>query len=381
MSSQGLRVVWRAEAQGSARSKQIDRQLTRFRPEVNRAVRALAARHTRLADLAESFPALAVTLAFPGARVMPGAIMAAVVAGWPLEDLASAAHLPVWSRRLPPECFAGAVPYLPQSPDFFRRIANHLPKPRAAAGWLKAVSFAAEWGGEAFAVWMARTYQPEQKNRRRRPRDLSKVLALWAFASSQPGSLAHALIDRPWNPSIGRRAALGAACTWWDGVELYVRMGDALVGDPWLTPGEVDGYRFEPLLSAGEILEEARAMKNCLRTFGRDITQNYARLWSIRKDGRRIATVEIHQPWAAQMLNVCQLHARANRHASAPVWWAAQQWLHRHDLPGLVKRIAPAAPLLDGCTWRKLWKPFWMARGRVPQWLPLAPSENVLDAF
>ncbi len=380
MSSQSLRVAWRADAQVSARSKSIERQLRRFRPEVNRAVRALAARDSRLADLTVSFPALAVALALPRPRVSSGAAIAAAIAGWPLNELAHMAGLPLWTRRLQPEYFSGPVPQLPKSADFYRRIANHLPKDRDAAEWLAAVSFAARWGSEPYAVWMARVFTPV-RSRRRRNHFRHQVLALWAFYSAHPGTFAHSLIDRAWTPAIGQRAALDAAYTWWDAVDLHVHLGDALIGDPWLVPAEVDGFRFEPLLSAGEILQEARLMKNCLRTYGPDLSQNHGRLWSIRREGRRIATMLIRQPWQAKLLNIYELLGPRNRPVSAEVWWASQQWLHAHDLAELSQRANPTMGSFDLPTWRKLWKPFWMARQRVPSWLPLAPSESALNAL
>lgn len=381
MSSSGLRVVWRAEARGSARANQIERQLKRFLPAVNAAVRRFAGRHGRLADLTISFPALAVTLACAKRDDRAGAVMAAAVAGWPLDELARATGLPLWTRRLPPECFDGPVAGLPQSNDFWRRIANHLPKPHEAAAWLNAVAFAAAWGGESYGVWMAREFGTGRKELPlwRRMRD--PALALWAFYSTRPDTFAHALIDRRWTPAIGFKAAVDAAYSWWTAVDLHVRLGDALIGDAWLTPGESDGYVFEPLLSAQEIAHEARAMKNCLRSFGADVSQNFARLWRIRKDGRRVAVVEIYRPRNGHILTIGQLEAARNRPAPQAVWWAAQQWLYRHNLPEVVKRATHAAPPLDAMTWRALWKPFWLEKAKVPCWLPLSPSETALNSL
>ncbi|BBB97389.1 hypothetical protein M2212_004356 [Bradyrhizobium elkanii] len=59
-----LLVVSRREA---TRSVLLERQLRRYHPHVQGKVRALAMRHTRLADLAASFPALLFALAVPRA--------------------------------------------------------------------------------------------------------------------------------------------------------------------------------------------------------------------------------------------------------------------------------------------------------------------------
>ena len=61
------------------------------------------------------------------------------------------------------------------------------------------------------------------------------------------------------------------------------------------------------------------------------------------------------------------------------VWWAARQWLNMHDLP----QVSPkqhkwgSAPL-DRSTWTSLWRPYWLAKRRFSEWLPLAPSRKAL---
>lgn len=382
MSTHGLRVVWRADAPSPARPNSIERHLKRFRPEVNRPVRALVARHPRLADLARSFPALAVALAHPVRDFAPAPVIARVVAGAPLAELAHAAGIPLWTRKLPPECFAGSVPALPESADFFCCIANHLPRSRKeAASWLRDVAFAAQWCDEDFAVWTAREAQKSRRAVPRWRRMRGPLLSLWAWYSRRPGTLAHLLIDHAWTPAMGLQAGLDAAYAWWVSVELHVRLGYRAIGDVWLTPGEVDGYSFVPLTTASDVEEEARAMQNCLRTFGPEVAQNYARLWSVRRDGRRIATMQLYRHARAPMLNIGQLEGARNQPAPPDIWWAAQKWLHSHDLSEAAARVQFRPGTLDDVVWRALWKPFWVAKRRIPDWLPLAPSESVLAGF
>ena len=64
------------------------------------------------------------------------------------------------------------------------------------------------------------------------------------------------------------------------------------------------------------------------------------------------------------------------------VWWAARQWLHMHDLSQVdTKRRDWGAVPLDRATWISLWRPYWMAKRRIPEWLPLAPSRAALKAL
>jgi len=380
MSTPDLRVVWRADARSSACHRRIERGLKRFRPEVQNAVRALAARHPRLGELVLSFPALAVKLALAGAGRDAAAAM--VIAGESLGDIAAAARLPLWTRSLPPEAFAGPVPRLPLSQDFFRRIAAHVPKTRQAADWLAAVAFAAVWGDEAFAVWLAREFVRAPKPKRgRRARFRTTLLTLWAWFSRRPGTRASELIDRAWNPAIGVRAALDAAAIWWAAVELFVELGDAPLPDVWMPAAEVDGYEFVPLSRAADVLEEARAMENCLRGFGADLADNYVRLWSVRQGSRRIATLRVDCDRRAPLPRLVELEAVRNQPPPPEVWLAAHRWLLMQDPAKPPPQPGPRTVPLDGATWRALWKPYWLTKRALPAWLPLAPKRDVLWSF
>src|SRR5262245_47525125 len=55
----------RAPMRSAARCDLLERRLRRYRPPFQRAVRALAMRHSRVADFAVSFPALLFALAVP----------------------------------------------------------------------------------------------------------------------------------------------------------------------------------------------------------------------------------------------------------------------------------------------------------------------------
>jgi hypothetical protein len=176
--------------------------------------------------------------------------------------------------------------------------------------------------------------------------------------------------------------ALEAAKAWHVSVDLYVHIGDANIVDVWTAPAIVDGYEFVPLQSFTDIVEEARTMKNCLRSYGWNLAHNNSRLWSIRKNGERIATLEIALWRRDPLLCVSHLAGPGNDSAGVEVWWAAERWLHMHDLPRLKPgRLAWGSAQLNRGAWRELWKPYWLAKKRIPDWLPLMPSRSALEAL
>jgi hypothetical protein len=364
----------------TARDKLLERPLRSFRPDLQPAVRRLARRHSRLADLAVSFPALLVALAAPSAGFNREHVIALVIDGAPLAEVAKAADVALWLRRFTPPMLPGTIPKLPDSHDFRRRITNHLPQtPKLAPVWLNAVANAAAWCDETFAIWVARNVRqdPEHNAIYR-----LQLISLWAWFSARPDTVAHRFVATPWTPYMQFDAALDAANTWRAGAELYADLGDKAIADAWLQPAIVDGYEFVPLRTVAELTEEGRVMRNCVQTYGYKLTHNCSRLWSIRKDGHRIATLELARFGGDPLLAVSALRSPANGDAPVAVAWAVRRWLYMQDLAhGNANATEWDDASFNRAAWIALWKPYWLAKRRFPQWLPLAPSRLAIDAL
>src|SRR5579862_9803543 len=80
--------VLRSELNSPVRQRFLERKLDHFRPEMRDAVSALAREHARLANLADSFPALLFALAKPRPRFDPRPVISLVIEGRSLPDLA-----------------------------------------------------------------------------------------------------------------------------------------------------------------------------------------------------------------------------------------------------------------------------------------------------
>ncbi|MBR0853974.1 hypothetical protein JQ570_06120 [Bradyrhizobium liaoningense] len=367
-----------APCQVAGRSDLLERRLRRYQSRFQGAVRALAMRHPRVADLAASFPALLFALAVPHARLDPDRALACVIDGRPLAKAAAAAGVPLWLRKLPPEAFARPIPRLPDGELFRRQIANHFPRsPKLAPTWLQLVADAAEVAHEPMAAWIAREFvrEPQRVKTAR-----LRLICLWAWFSAEPATLGHDLIRKPWTPDMRFDAARSAAEDWGTVVALHVNLGHLPIADMWLRPGRVAGYEFVPLDSIAAITEEAKAMRNCLSSYGGELAHNRSRLWSIRRDGERVATLRIARRYRDPLPNIVELEEPGNVKASQELWWAARQWLHKHDLSqiDMAQRDWGTMPL-DRGSWVSLWRPFWLAKRRIPDWLPMVPSRKTLD--
>jgi hypothetical protein len=364
----------------TARTELLERQLRRYHPRFACAVRALAMRHSRIADLAVSFPSLLFALAVPRPGLDPARALARVIDGCSLSEVAAAADVPMWLRKLPPEAFVRPLQSLPDGELFRRQIGNHLPRsPKLAPTWLQVVADVGALAHEQAAVWIARELIREP--RRVKPERL-RLVSLWAWFSVQPATHAHALIERRWTPEMRIMPALAAANEWRTLIDLHVNLGCQPIADMWLHPGQVAGYDFRPLGSITAIADEANAMRNCVHTYGYHLAHNRSRLWSVRRDGERIATLKIGTGYGDPLPNIVELKGVGNTAVPREVWWAARRWLNMHDLSeiDMAQRKRGTVPL-DQAVWRSLWRPYWLAKRGIPEWLPLAPSRGKLNTL
>ncbi|OAF07655.1 hypothetical protein AYJ54_17525 [Bradyrhizobium centrolobii] len=369
-----------ASRRDAERTDVFERRLRRYHPRFRGAVYTLAMRHSRIADLAASFPALLFALAVPRPAFDPAPALACVIDGLGLAEVAAAADLPLWLRRLPPEAFAGPIARLPDSEFFRRQIANHLPRsPKLAPIWLQVVADVASLAHEPAALWIARELVRE-------PRGVTparlRLICLWSWFSTQRATFGRELITQPWTPDMRMGTALAAADDWRVGIALHVSLGREVIADMWLRAGHVAGYDFLPLNSVSAIAEEADAMRNCLKTYGYNVAHNRSRLWSVRRNGERVATLRVGCGPRDPFPSIVELEGAGNTEAPRELWWAAQQWLQTHDLLQINtgQRRWGTAPL-DRATWLSVWRPYWIAKRRIPDWLTIAPSRSALQAL
>lgn len=346
----------------------VEAAVQRFPSGIRREVRRLARSSPRLADLALVFPGLLFALAARrGSIAQRMQAKALVENGALLKVVARAMGLPMWLRRLPPEAFVSLPEQLPKSESFGRRIASRMPRSaRESALWLSAVLFAERACHEDFAIWLAGQHAIAEDGD---PEKLIAVIAAYAWFSGQPQTDAHKLIVVPWRPEIGLETALCAAKSWFNRLRLVLQMPLGAVTDSWLQPALINGYTFEPLLDHPSILAEAQAMQNCADQYGERIVRERCRLFSIRRNGSRVATLEVgpHQRESG-VLAINQLKARHNMAASTDVWQAAYAWMAIQQ--GL-KRLPPlsaGARDFDQEAWARLLQPYRAATAGAP-WL------------
>jgi hypothetical protein len=361
------------------RSDLTEQRLREFRPELRGPVKALARRHRNLADLATSFPALLFALAHPRKGFDPEPAIRAVVAGQSLKEIAGLVALPLWLRSVEPHMFTTALPALPDNDDLRRSLVNHLPRsPKHFPLWLGTVATAVRDGTDQFAVWCARHLV------RGPDRDLKlrlRMLCLYAWYSAHRETRAHEHLVKVFHPAMTVKNAVTQACLWYDALELDLYLGDGPLADVWYETDIVDGYEFVPIRSAAEIREEARVMSNCVKTYGYGLSAGDLRLFSVRKDGQRVATASLDFRPGWPMPALTQLKSAGNLKVSNEITVAAQRWLYSRNLRERRTREVDIDALINRATWLAMWKPYWLAKRLLPAWLPIGPSYRALTAL
>jgi hypothetical protein len=166
---------------------------------------------------------------------------------------------------------------------------------------------------------------------------------------------------------------------WRTNVSLHLRLGGRPLADLWFKPGRVGPFEVVPLRTLEDVVGEAQAMKNCVRWYGAELAQNISRLWSIRRNGERVATFEVSQAHEGPFAHIAQVKLVDDKPAPEGIWRIAQDWLRGQErqLIGW-RQVEESVTPAQIAAWRRMWRPFWLAKRRVPAWLPLMPNEDAL---
>lgn len=331
------------------------RRLQAFRPSCRRYIAGLTACSIAIEDLADSFPAMLFALATGYAtQADREACLDIVERGGSLKDASNALGLPLWTRRLPPEALVQSLPPLPGDTEFASTMVSRMPENgRECAVWLDRMTLALALSGRDLALWVAR--EPRLLPPLTGEEDLSWLMA-WAWASTAPATPGYDLLRGAWSPSIGWKRARDEIAIWRKRVDLV----GALAGeprDPWFQDAHVQGLDIVHLDTVEAFIAESQAMENCLDQYAAHLSYGRIRVFSVRRDGRPIADVELTlRSDETTMPCISQIRGPRNRRAPPPVWQAVHAWLGAQPFRTLAVVATPAAASRDA--YRAFWRPY-----------------------
>lgn len=349
----------REEDAASRRQRRIDS----FHPAYQRVIADVTRNAPALEDLADTFPALLFALATGYATPLQRERASGLVTGGaPLREAADALGIAWWLRKLPAQAFLVVLPSLSTDADFDFRITGLIPSdPRLAPIWLARVAYAYQACGPRYALWLAR-----QDDLIASADEFFMFMAAWAWFSINEGHLGHRLLRKPWHSEMSFRRARDELSTWRQRLRLIECLGLG-IETPWLTDGTAVGYNFVALRTVDDFVAESRALDNCLDQYADHLRAGATAVFSIRKNARSVACVEIGlHDTESTMPTVVQLRAARNRKAPPEVWQATYAWIGSQRLEPLVPERHTPKPAKRMEARKQLWGAYLAFLARTP---------------
>lgn len=246
--------------------------------------------------------------------------------GRPLAEIAALLGVPMCFRRVPLEaCCSGLMP-VRWSETANVRLGPHVPEePSVAALWLRAITLGHTIAGEDFAIWLAQQRTLYLLSRLERLSIMG--IGLHAWHSGNPDRTPFPASPFDWTAQIAIREAIVRARAWLKRVRLWTELGCEGIADTWLPAGAWHGYTFHPLASPLDLLTEAEVMGNCVAIYGELIAGGISRLFSVRRHGRRVATLEVRRTPGEGILALNEIKGPGNDTCEIEVLRAAIGWL------------------------------------------------------
>ncbi|MGD9802269.1 MAG: PcfJ domain-containing protein [Hyphomicrobiaceae bacterium] len=331
------------------------RRLNSFPQPYRKYIAGLTSCAPAVEDLADSYPALLFALATGYSNVRRRqAAFEAVVGGESLKLAAGILELPLWLRRLPAQAFAQPLPLLPSDEEFTVAAANRVPgHPRDAAIWFDRLIVSHRLVGRDFALWCLR--EPRMLPPHTSDEDMQWLLA-WAWASLNPAFEGHRLLRGVWTPAIGWKRARDEVVIWRKRIDLV----GALAGDmrdPWFQNANLSGFEIVALSTVEDFVCESVAMENCLDQYAAHLAYGRVRIFSVRRDGRPIADVEVTlKPNDVATPCISQVRGPRNRRAAPAVWQAVHAWLAAQSFKPIDVSSTSAQATREA--FRRFWHPY-----------------------
>jgi hypothetical protein len=256
------------------------------------------------------------------------AAVAAIERGDKLRDACRALSIPYAMRSVPASSLLKPLQPAVISEHGARLAAlriGRLPKRSDQDTAIQALFYGTSVSGEDFGLWLA-----HPGNLSCLPNDLMMVrsLAFYAWQSRQDADLPVALRHLSFSPMREWSSNVRSAMLWYQYFKFAAYFGDAPITDMWAEPYRCGDYDIVPLRTAQQLLDEVIYMDNCLRTYADSLHFNICRLFSVRRDGNRLGTVEI-QPRRDGRLRAVQFRGPRNAVMAAQPWDAVHDWISR----------------------------------------------------
>jgi hypothetical protein len=366
-----------------SRIQQLEAQIARFAPALQPQLRTLCHNCSRFGDLVTTHPAAAVAqVTLHGSDQDRIRALELVRNGRPVAEVAAALGLPNWFRRLPPEAFRSRADLrsVPLDPQHVMHVIQRIPdEPKCTATWLDLVRRAAHAADSDFAVWVAGLPIPASADCLS---GLPELMGAFAWISRHQPETIEWLGIKPFSLDMSFMTAVKALERFRVMVHTCSLQGRPGIVETWLVADEVDGFEFVPLRTMQGLREESVAMHNCAHQYLVPMAEDVCRLFSIRRNGAPVATLEIRShPLMPDVPHIHQLRGVGNVMLDKGVSRLVYKWLGgqpEYALPRVAARERRRR--VSRRFWCSVFEGYLEARG-PSLFVPARPSRDTLRLF
>ena len=322
----------------------------RFAFDRRETIYRAGAKSRRALQLAEAFPALALLVYSSGiARQWKcdeqhfnwnekrQEAIDLVERGARLRDVAAVMQIPMALRRVKPGAAHMVLPVWVEDPDWRWHLQEHgmpwinpewvisympdsLPRMRV---WLRAVHGAHGRVGSDFAEWTARHALHIPLGTEAELHSFLFDIADWVHASHGKGR--HQFVVRPFKQTMSLRTVTKLSAEWHEAVASNLTGPHHAFPAPWFPVARVDGLEIIPIDNSADLYREGALMHHCIGTYAYKVRSGHYYVYSIRRDGERVASAGLVFLGARAKLD--QLRGPCNAPAPKQITATVERWL------------------------------------------------------
>jgi hypothetical protein len=332
----------------------------RFRFHQRYEISCAAAASQRALQLIDVFPALGLAIFGVGSprgisSLVPEAKRLAE-GGAPLRKIAELMGVPMAFRRVKPGTAHLALAIANKFEDP-RLIDAHMPEPLTQMKlWLACINLAQRVGPD-FVRWTAR-HATEIGGSHDEVIGILRDIADWVracYRASVPPHIRRAILgDQPFAPDQGEQfvhrpfsadmslaTVTKLSADWHEAVAVNMTGPNSEFPEPWCPGGVSCGFEIVPITTSADLYREGKLLHHCAGTYANSVHWGQCYLFSVRKDGAPLATLELVHREAGVAIG--QLQGACNTKAPKEVERAVKSWLRAQT----EFRLPEKAPLDD----------------------------------
>jgi hypothetical protein len=255
-----------------------------------------------------------------------------VVAGARLRDVAGVMGIPMALRHIRPGVAHLATEVLCRHPELLRAMPDTVSSSRI---WLRVVPWAHDRVSAEFAEWAARQV-PQIPGSLNHVGGVLGDIADWVCAGMPPDPLlggrpmqaGREFVVRPFTPSMSLKTAMTLSADWHEAVANNLDGPNSAFPDAWYPAARLGDYEILPIEGGASLYREGTAMRHCVGTYGDQVRRGDLYIYSIRRNGERVATLALRRDNGRAYLE--QIRGPCNTDPPKPIVPTVQRWLCAH---------------------------------------------------